>query len=62
MIRLNLPSVGGMTQLLERASELTAIETFVRRGGVMLIRMPVVPPADLEPLFDIGGEGFAEPE
>ena len=37
VIRLNLLSVGGMTDLVERDSELAAIETFVRRGGVMLI-------------------------
>ena len=34
---LNLVSFGGMTDLVERDSEMAAIETFVRRGGVMLI-------------------------
>ena len=34
---MNLLSVGGMTELVERDSELAAIATFVRRGGVMLI-------------------------
>lgn len=34
---MNLLSAGGMTDLVERDSELAAIKTFVRRGGVMLI-------------------------
>jgi DNA-binding CsgD family transcriptional regulator len=37
VIRLKLLPVDRMTDLLERDSELAAIETFVRRGGVMLI-------------------------
>ncbi len=37
MIPLNLLLIAGMTDLVERDSELAAIETFVNRGGVMLI-------------------------